>query len=120
MKLLQITILAYCVLLAACSQEADHVAEATNTADYVFTNGKVYTVNENQPWAEAVAIKNGQFLVVGSASDMDAVTGQTTEVIDLGGDFVMPGVVDAHIHLSLIHISEPTRPRLVSRMPSSA
>ena len=98
MKLLQITILAYCVLLAACSQEADQVAEATNTADYVFTNGKVYTVNENQPWAEAVAIKNGQFLVVGSASDMDAVTGQTTEVIDLGGDFVMPGVVDAHIH----------------------
>ena len=40
MKLLQITIVTYCVLLAACSQEADQFTEATNTADYVFTNGR--------------------------------------------------------------------------------
>ena len=36
-----------------------------HTADVVYTNGKIYTVNEKQPWAEAVAIKDGEFLVVG-------------------------------------------------------
>ena len=67
-------------------------------AETVYINGKIYTVNDNQPWAEAVAIKDGRFLVVGSATDVEAVTGKATEVIDLGGDFVIPGVVDAHIH----------------------
>ena len=37
-------------------------------ADVVYTNGKIYTVNEKQPWAEAVAIKDGKFVKVGSAA----------------------------------------------------
>jgi len=87
----------------ACSP-ADQPSERTSgaseakVAETVYINGKIYTVNDNQPWAEAVAIKDGRFLVVGSATDVEAVTGKATEVIDLGGDFVIPGVVDAHIH----------------------
>jgi hypothetical protein len=65
-------------------------------ADTVFTNGRIYTVNEAQPWAEAVAIKDGKFLVVGSNAEVEAVTGNDTEVIDLGGAFAMPGLVDIH------------------------
>ena len=42
-------------------------------ADVVYTNGKIYTVDKEQPWAEAVAIKDGKFLVVGSKADADAV-----------------------------------------------
>jgi len=72
--------------------------EAGEVADVVYTNGRIYTVNEAQPWVEAVAIKDGMFLVVGSNADAEAVTGDGTEVIDLGGDFAMPGIVDAHIH----------------------
>ena len=49
-----------------------------------FVHGKFYTVNEAQPWAEAVAIKDGKFLVVGSNADVEAVTGEGTEVVDLG------------------------------------
>ena len=67
-------------------------------ADTVYTNGKIYTVDEAQPWAEAVAIKDGKFLVVGSNADVEAVTGDATEVADLGGQFVMPGMVDTHTH----------------------
>jgi len=67
-----------------------------NSADVVYTNGRIYTVNEAQPWAEAVAIKDGKFLVVGSNSDVESVAGAGTEVIDLGGAFVMPGLVDVH------------------------
>ena len=67
-------------------------------ADTAYTNGKIYTVDEAQPWAEAVAIKDGKFLVVGSSADVEAVTGQDTEIIDLGGGFVMPGAFDLHSH----------------------
>jgi hypothetical protein len=54
-------------------------------ADTVYANGKIYTVNEAQPWAEAVAVKDGTFLVVGSNADIEAVTGEGTNVVDLGG-----------------------------------
>ncbi len=67
-------------------------------ADTVYTNGKIYTVNEAQPWAEAVAIKDGKIFAVGSVGDVTAVTGAGTEVVDLKGKFVMPGVVDLHTH----------------------
>ena len=75
--------------LAAC---------ADNSADTVYTNGRIYTVNEAQPWVEAVAIKDGKFLVVGSNANVESVTGAGTEVVDLGGQFVMPGIVDMHAH----------------------
>jgi len=71
---------------------------AGDSADTVYTNGRIYTVNVAQPWAEAAAIKDGKFLVVGSESDVEALMGDETEVVDLGGQFVMPGVIDLHSH----------------------
>ena len=58
------------VLTLACGQQP-----SGDVADTVYTNGKIYTVNDAQPWAEAVAIKDGKFLVVGSNADVEAVTG---------------------------------------------
>ena len=72
-------------------------------ADTVYTNGKIYTVNEKQPWAEAVAIKDGKFLKVGSNADIQAVTGKDTKIIDLGGKFGMPGIHDTHVHPPLVY-----------------
>jgi predicted amidohydrolase YtcJ len=89
-------------LLAACGQKTEEAAPATvDAADTVYTNGRIYTVNEAQPWVEAVAIKDGKFLIVGSADEMAAVTGDVTEVIDLAGGFAMPGIGDNHIHAGL-------------------
>ena len=68
------------------------------TADTAYTNGKIYTVNPDQPWVEAVAIEDGKFLAVGSAEQIAAVSGNETEVIDLNGNFAMPGIGDAHLH----------------------
>jgi predicted amidohydrolase YtcJ len=70
-----------------------------DVADTVYTNGRIYTVNEVQPWAEAVAIKDGKFLVVGSNADIEAVTGEGTEVVDLEGLMALPGMIDAHAHV---------------------
>ena len=81
----------------ACAQQP-----SGDVADTVYTNGRIYTVNEAQPWAEAVAIKDGKFLVVGSNADVEAVTGDGTEVVDLGGGFAMPGIGDTHIHQALV------------------
>jgi len=69
-----------------------------DVADTVYTNGKIYTVNETQPWAEAVAVKDGKLLVVGSNADVEAVTGLSTKAVDLAGQFMMPGVFDLHAH----------------------
>ena len=82
------------VLAFGCSSEP----VTDENADTVYRNGRIYTVDEAQPWAEAVAIQDGTLLVVGSNADVDAVTGDGTEVVDLGGAFVMPGIVDMHAH----------------------
>ena len=95
------------ISLVGCSP-GDQPTTATNNAplvdaaDTVYTNGKIYTVNEVQPWAEAVAIKDGKFMVVGSADDVAAVTGDATEIINLAGAFAMPGIGDSHIHPALV------------------
>jgi hypothetical protein len=98
------------MLLVACgTQEMETPAPAAATAesrsevaDTIYTHGKIYTVNEAHPWAEAVAIKDGKFLVVGSNADVQAVTGESTEIVDLEGRFVMPGIGDSHIHPALL------------------
>lgn len=61
-------------------------------------NGRIYTVNEAQPWAEAVAIKDGKFLEVGSGAEIEGLVGDGTEVIDLGGRLVLRGLHDVHVH----------------------
>ncbi|TGX55769.1 amidohydrolase [Sphingomonas gei] len=68
------------------------------TADLILTNAKVYTVETGQPWAEAVAIKDGKILAIGSAAEIARRKGTATRVVDLGGRFVMPAFGDAHAH----------------------
>ena len=75
-------------------------------ADAVYTNGKIYTVNDEQPWVEAVAIKDGKFLLVGAAADVKAVTGDDTRVIDLDGKLVLPGLHDQHVHIEQAYKGE--------------
>ncbi|MER6671356.1 amidohydrolase family protein, partial [Amycolatopsis japonica] len=66
------------------------------TADIVLTNATVYTVDGHRPWASSLAIKDGKVL---SLEDIER--GPSTEVIDLDGAFVMPGLVDVHNHHAL-------------------
>ncbi|MEX0368800.1 MAG: amidohydrolase [Ruegeria sp.] len=71
---------------------------AQNVADAIYSNGKIYTVDDDTSWAEAVAIKDGKFLAVGTAEEVAAFAGAGTETYDLEGRFVMPGLVDTHTH----------------------
>jgi len=87
-----------CFLITGCSQESDHADVTKVTADYVFTNGKVYTVDDAMPWAKAFAVKDGKFIAVGSNEEINALIGDSTAVIDLGDKFTMPGFIDTHFH----------------------
>lgn len=107
------------IALSACSNGEPPTEAAESAADTVFTNGRIYTVNEAAPWAEAVAIKDGKLIVVGSNTEVEAVAGSGTEVIDLGGKFVMPGLVDAHIHLGSFYTADKLQGKLL-RFPSGA
>jgi predicted amidohydrolase YtcJ len=74
-------------------------AGAPPVADTIVMNARVYTVNPSQPWAEAIAIREGKIAALGSASEIAAYRGAFTEVIDVGGRLVLPGFTDSHIHL---------------------
>jgi predicted amidohydrolase YtcJ len=70
-----------------------------DAADLVLKNAQVYTVNKNQPNAEAVAIKDGQIIFTGSNEEIKKYIGNKTEVIDCKGQFVMPGFIEGHGHI---------------------
>src|SRR5262245_19913263 len=68
-------------------------------ADTIYTNGVVITVNDAQPSAEAVAVKDGRILAVGARDDVMRHRGGSTEVVDLKGRTMVPGFVDGHSHI---------------------
>ena len=67
-------------------------------ADLVLLNGTVWTVNPDQPWAEAVALKGDKILEASSSEEIKGMIGDNTQVIDLKGDLVLPGFIDSHTH----------------------
>jgi predicted amidohydrolase YtcJ len=90
-----ITIAALICLVFVSSSQAQ-------TADTVYVNSRVYTVDESAPWAEAFAVKGERFLAVGNEKDVKPFIGDETRVIDLDGQFVLPGLVDDHLHPDMV------------------
>lgn len=67
-------------------------------ADSILINGRIATVNQRRTFAQAVAIKGGRFIAVGSDQEIMAYKGAMTKVIDAGGRTVIPGLNDSHLH----------------------
>ena len=65
----------------------------------VFVNGNIYTMNEKQPHAEAIAVIGNRVVVVGSNADVKGSQTPDTRTIDLGGKTVVPGLTDSHCHI---------------------
>ncbi len=91
--LLSLTALLFCATLPGMAQSAKQTL-----ADAVVLHGKVYTLNARQPWAEAVAIRAGKIVAVGSDAEIEKLRGAGTKVVDARGRMVLPGFVDCHIH----------------------
>jgi predicted amidohydrolase YtcJ len=82
---------------------------AATEPSLVLYNARIHTVDASHPRAEAVAIAGGRFLAVGSNREIDALTTGRTKKIDLGGQTVVPGFIDAHTHVAdsgLRHLRE--------------
>lgn len=86
------------MLLAAAGTACAAPPASAARAAAVYTNARIYTVDDRQPWAEAMAIADGRIVAIGSAAEVAEWIGEQTAVIDLGGRMVMPGIHDTHVH----------------------
>lgn len=75
-------------------------AQSSQTADLIAFNGRITTLNPQQPEVSALAIKDGKFIAVGSDNEVFQLRGTATEVIDLNGRRVIPGLNDSHLHVT--------------------
>jgi len=85
------------LLLAAC---AAGTKSMKTPADLVLWNGTIYTMDPLKPRADAVAVRDGKFVAVGTHADVERLVGPTTRVVDLAGRSASAGLVDGHCHLS--------------------
>ena len=99
-------VLTSALMLGGCGQReaatqapvAAQPAAGAGAADLVLRNGAVYTVDAARSWAQAVAVKDGKIVFVGTDADLGDRIGAATQVVDLKGRMLMPGMQDAHIH----------------------
>ena len=70
-----------------------------NQVDTIITNANVITIDPTGPRAEALAISDGKFVAVGSTEDVSRLSSPNNKVLDLSGKTVLPGFIDAHIHV---------------------
>jgi predicted amidohydrolase YtcJ len=67
-------------------------------ADTALVNGKVLTLDAGATVAEALAVRDGKIVAVGRSTDIRALAGPATRLVDLGGRTVIPGLIDSHMH----------------------
>jgi len=75
------------------------VNDTSTAADLILHNGRVTTLDRSNPTATAVAIRDGKFVRVGGEADVMSLAGSATQVIDLKGRGVLPGLIDNHLHI---------------------
>lgn len=69
-------------------------------ADLVLLNGRLLTMGGHPGEAQALAVQNGRIIAVGSDQEIERLVSGTTEVVELGGRYAMPGLADCHVHLA--------------------
>ena len=90
------TILALTMLLSLFPASA----AAPEAADSVYRNGNIYTVDEEFTVASAIAVKGDRLVYVGDEAGVEAYIGAGTKVVDLGGNTVIPGLIEGHMHIN--------------------
>ncbi len=104
MKLSKILLGLSGILISCCVAAGD--PERQQSADLILSGARIFTSNQHQPWAEAVAIRNGQFIFVGDAAGALKFRSEDTKYIELDGRLVLPGLIDAHAHPGYIEVEQ--------------
>lgn len=82
--------------------------QISNTADTIYSGGKIITISDAQPTIEAVAVKDGKILAVGNADAVMKTAGENTRKVNLNGKTMLPGFVDSHGHAYAIGLQAST------------
>ena len=88
------------ILLSAAAARPTVPQQPVQPADLVLTNGKVVTVEDELPEAQAIAMRGDRIIALGRAADMQPFVGPGTQVVDLKGQLVIPGFVEGHAHFT--------------------
>ena len=88
--------------LFACAAVAQPAATAAGPADLIYSGGPILTMNDTAPSAEAVAVRAGRILALGTRAQMEATRGPGTRMINLEGRTMLPGFVDPHGHVAMV------------------
>jgi predicted amidohydrolase YtcJ len=88
--------------LFACAAVAQPAATAAGPADLIYSGGPILTMNDAAPSAEAVAVRAGRILAVGTRAQMEATRGPGTRMVNLEGRTMLPGFVDPHGHVAMV------------------
>ena len=75
-------------------------------AELLITGGPIITMDKDRPYAEAVAVRQGRIMAVGPADELRGLTGSKTEVVDLDGRTLLPGLIDPHMHSSMVQLND--------------
>jgi len=75
------------------------ITAGAETVETIFINGNIYTVNDKQPFAQAIAVKGDRIIFVGANADAEQFRGDKTRIVDLAGKTVTPGFTDSHCHI---------------------
>ncbi|MBK8250513.1 MAG: amidohydrolase [Gemmatimonadetes bacterium] len=86
-----------CLLTAACDMKRDDGQRAGGTVTLAIVNARVWTGNQQRPWADAVAMAGDRIVAVGSSAEVRKLAGKA-ELVDAAGRMVVPGFIDAHVH----------------------
>lgn len=89
-------IVGLCCFWAGCTKSSD--TGETESAGLVIKNARVYTCNTDQPWAQAVAVRNKLIVYVGDDAGVEKYIGPDTRVINAKGNMLTPGFIDNHCH----------------------
>lgn len=108
-RIVTVLLTALAMTLSACDQPVTQKEEAGAITAVMpttlFVNADIITVDDSRPAAQALAIRNGRVLAVGSRHEVEAAAGQGAEVRDMQGKTIVPGLIDAHGHISLTALS---------------
>jgi predicted amidohydrolase YtcJ len=87
------------VAAGACTRQPEpNATAAADAADTIYVAGDVVTVDDARPDAEALAVRDGRIVAVGSRAEIERLKGERTKVVDLGGKALLPGFIDPHSH----------------------
>jgi predicted amidohydrolase YtcJ len=94
-----------CIVLAFLSGCGSESEPESVYADILIHNARIYTVDENQPWAQAVAVKGDRLVYVGNDAGAEAFAGPETQRFDVAGKVLLPGLIDSHTHPGSIAVA---------------